>query len=302
MDVQRALNFEIGEEREAALRNALAPLGLPEWSAELIVLMTRDGRPREVAGHKCYELAISKRKAAEKLGCSPNTFSAAAAELQRRGCLEIVAFGQARTYFLSGDRVSALAPIADDPIDELGLFSGPPRTDQSANRSALVSAGQRARVLERKIYTSREREPCNRARVHGPADQLPPSGGSNAACSTDQSVSAPKRGPLAEQAASSAATRGGRLIDLSDETVRRRSLSELRPFFDDAVRAGWLEDCHEHKRKFLAICHHAGNCRGIHSPAKVVYAAVKRHDFERINQESWDWSAEVLRPKDLARA
>lgn len=91
------------------------------------------------------------------------------------------------------------------------------------------------------------------------------------------------------------------MIDLDDETVRRCRPTELRPYFDDAVRANWLEDCHEHKRKFLAICHHAGSCRGIHSPAKVVYASVKAHSFERINQASWDWSSEVLRPKDLAR-
>lgn len=271
MDVQTALNFEIAGERETALRNALEPLRLPDWSAELICLLVRDGRQREVSGHRCYEVAISKRKAAKKLGCSPNTFAAAAADLQRRGVLEIVAFGQRRTYFLSADRVNELAPIADDPIDELGLFADRPTPAETPNRSALVSTGQRARAREDKNYKSRDvnrdRDPC----AQGPSDQQ---------------VTSP----------------GTRLIDMSDDEVRRRNLKSLRPYFDDAVAQGWLVDEIEDKRKFLAAVHHSGECKGVRQPARVVYAAIKNYDFSRINQDSWDWAAQVLRPKDLQTA
>jgi len=261
MDLQQALDFEIGERREKALRTALDPFGLPDWSVELIVYMTQNGRPREIAGHQCYELSVSKRKAGRDMGCAPNTFVAAAAHLQRLGVMEIVAFGQQRTYFLSVDRVNALAPIADDPIDELGLFSRPPPADQLANRSALVSAGQR-----------RSERPCREEQEH---------------------ISRVNREPCS--------SRGGAdqsrttLRDLTDHDLREWNLPRLRSAFNDAVLQGWLTNSHEDKRKFLALAHHAANSQGIHRPAAVLYAGIKAYEFSRVNQEHWDWAAEFLR-------
>lgn len=274
MEVQQALNFEHSAQRSEALRVALQPYGLPHWSVELIIMLACVGRPREIAGQRCYELEISKRKAGQAMGCAANTFVRAATHLQHLGVLEVVSFGRQRTYYLSADRVNSLAPIADNPVDELGLFERPPPYEdaQSGPRwSTVVHGGPSARVRESNIYISRDvnRVPCNR--VHGRADQ---------SLTTANQPS---------------------LRDLTDSDVATLDLPALRSAYLDAVDQGWLEDSHEDKRKFLAACHHAANSKGVHHPARVVYAAVKRYEFERVGQKSWDWAGEFLRQRERQR-
>lgn len=273
--LQKAFDFEAGAKRDDALRQALKPYRLPHWPVELIVMMARDGRPREIGGHRCFELTISKRQASKKLGCSPNTFLNAAAELSGLRVLEIVKFGQQFTYVLSRDQIDQMAPPGDDPLDELPLFTQPP-----PSRSPLVNGGQRVvsppRAVERERNISRGT--CHRVTV----ENVPRGAG------VDQ--------PLTR---SPAAAGGVTLRSLTDEDFRPLDGLRLQAGLDDCIAQRWLEDEPEDHRKYWALCHHASVSEGIRTPARFVYSRIKQYDFNTINQVSWDWSGRFVRREEL---
>ena len=287
--LQKAFDFEAGQKRDDALRSALAAYRLPHWSVELIVMMARDGRPREVKSHRCFELTISKRKAARVMGCSGNTFTAAAARLQQLGVLGIVCLGRSYTYVLNRDLLAELAPIGDDVLDDLPLFD-PPGGQQVVSSgqqwSAVVSA---PRAVENKKSLSRgscrervrEREHVTR----GPTDQP-------LTTADQRSPELPSGQP--RPAAGSAVT----LRSLTDEDFRPMDGLRLQAALADCIGQRWLRDEHEDHRKFWALCRHAAYSDGIAYPARFVYSKIKHHDFQTVNQEHWDWAGRFLKQEE----
>ncbi|GAF92251.1 unnamed protein product, partial [marine sediment metagenome] len=86
------------------------------------------------------------------------------------------------------------------------------------------------------------------------------------------------------------------------EAIHGGPTAPLVKAFRAAAAQGALENTHEDKAKFLAICHHAATAKGIRNPGGVIYNAVAAYNFTRVSQASWDYAAEFLRGREADRA
>lgn len=274
MRTQKAFDFEALEKRQSALRDGLGRFKLNGRAVEFILLMARCGTVQEINGHRCYKLQMSKRSAAREMGCAESTVLRAVSELVEKRCLEFIDHEGKRWYYLSADRVNEL-PDRDEEPDTKGLFREEPapkeqqteavdHTDAGPPRS---TPGPGARVRVEGISIPRvNRVPC-----------------------------APCAPAPVEPLAASGAPNSGTLRDLTDEDLRSWNARGIFSAWRDCVGQGWLADSDEDRTKFLAAAHHSATAKGIHYPAKVLYAAIKRRTFERIPQASWDWAARQVR-------
>jgi len=312
MELQRAFDFEAGEKRARAMRDALAPYRLPLHAESLVVLFSQEGERCTINGQRCLKLEISSRNGGKKLGCVANSFLLAVRKLQELEVLEIVARAQSRIYYLSRERLDELVPISDGPVDELGLFAD--RTVQplcsTVQDCAATVQPARVRVLDKSL----SRVPCSNREEHVHGDAAQPLNSFEPPRSSDAESGDPAGNrrthdgqaydPSPESVSHGTGFRNVTLRTLTDDQVRRLDVLALRAAFLDAVSPSnkFLRDDRDDKRKFLALCHHAANCPGINYPARVVYAAIKRYNFEAVNQVSWDWSGKFLRESESARS
>ncbi len=257
---------------ENCLRRHLERCRFPRVEIDLVCLLNRTGERRDREGSHQLELTISKRNAAKEIRCSPNAVVKAAERLVERGLLAVLRFGPKPTYVLSLDRLAKVEP-PPDPLDSTRLFEG--------DWSPVVTGGHSPRApRERDIYISRvNRETRVPRGAQGGAGGKPVTTGDH-----PEAARSPQRGSAG----------GVRLADLSDDDVRQLNLPRLHAAHADAVSQGWLNPGREDARKFLAMCAHAATAPGIHTPARVVYAAVKNYWFDRASQRAWDWASQVL--------
>lgn len=260
MTHQLELTLASREDREAALEASVAPLGLT--AAERLVLRLFAGRGElfQAGGQSAARLAASRRQLAAWAACGPNTWARGVERLEARGIVWTIAATRPWTYVVNWSRLFAMAPPrhqTDTPPDEFFDPEWRPSLIRSdPPRSALIRSDPGTETVNTENLKPVNPRPCPRP--------------------------APRGG-------------GGRLLDASDDAVRRLRAEELKPWFADAVTCGWLADTLEDRTKFLATVHHAATAPGIRSPARVAYAAIRQYSFERLGQASWDWAAERLR-------
>lgn len=261
MDPQKRLQFENGQ----AMATLALSVGIDERAVALLRLIFARGSTVQVGGLECSRLAISKRKLGVALTCSANAATRAAVRLAGMGLLESLTEDRQTVYLVCWDRLNRLAPPADQPYENLDLFSD---NSQPPPDGKVVRAGPRWSGVVRapvscNTHVSKPRVTVSRAPCHELADH-----------------------PAPWSALTDAQLR--QAIHSGDRAVLFR-------LFSESVETGHLGTTEGDKRDFLACAHHAATAKGINHPVAVLISAIKKGNFSRVPNRSEDWAAEFIR-------
>ena len=268
---QREIDFD-----EARIRAHLTACGLAMLPIEFVICARSRGAKKTIGDFVVYDWEISKSNGAKDLRSSPNGFLGAARALQGAGLLKINELGTPFVYRLNWTMCRRLEP----PV-------GPDDWNDLADESQGGGQSRSVALRVRESAALKSRVPCNRVRVKNTERLL-----TITDCLT----------PWAE---------------LTDDHLQLIADSEqdflavLRRLKRESQRnpeISWLaETDHESSRKFLAIAHHAATTRlgpppdgrpvSLNRRVAILTSRIKRGDFRRLQQKSWDWAADVLRRK-----
>lgn len=274
MPDQKRIAFE-----ETDLRGEMAERGLLPAEIELLVLIRRDGERRPERPERLWELSVSKRHAAKRMRCSPNTVVAAAGRLARRGVLTIVPTGSSPIYVLSVDRLVALE-LPPDPVAGVELF---PPDDGGGGQGW---SGRHP--CNRETVGIPNREPVNRNRVdrnRGRADHAPDGGPRSPGLTTsvEKLLEHPTPWRLVEDG-------HVRLLD-------RRLLGRL---FQELVTLGEAHDTYDDRRLFFALAFHSASTVFRRAPTSAhPRVACLRANFRRrrrhfCSDDAWQWAGRQI--------
>ncbi len=266
--MQTELGFD-----EATIRQHLRQCQIPRLQVELVICVRARGSRHRAGDDELYDWQVSKVNGGKAIGGSANGFRDATRGLQQRGLMRVNELTTPFTYRLNWSRTRLL-----EPPDDWGDFDST-WEPESAGGGQSGSVSLRVRVKD----TSVSRVPCNRVRVS--TEQLLTLTDSTAPWSelTDEHLA----------------------LIASDEEAFLDVLRVLKRESQRCPDVQWLADLtHESSRKFLAIAHHAATSRlgswtrqgtpPENRRVAILTSRVKRMDFGRLQQASWDWASNVL--------